>query len=63
MSNILAAKIINQKLRTVTQTQHLSKWLRLIYQLSYRRLFELQSRLLARHLLGELPEYPNFTTR
>jgi len=33
------------------------------YKLSYRRLFELQSRLLARHLLGELEEYPNFTTR
>jgi CRISPR-associated endonuclease Cas1/CRISPR-associated protein Cas4 len=33
------------------------------YRLSYRRLLELQSRLLARHLLGELPEYPNFTTR
>lgn len=33
------------------------------YKLSYRRLLELQARLLARHLLGELPEYPNFTTR
>lgn len=33
------------------------------YKVSYRRLLELQSRLLARHLLGELPEYPNFTTR
>ncbi len=33
------------------------------YKLSYRRLLELQSRLLARHLLGELAEYPNFTTR
>lgn len=33
------------------------------YRLSYRRLIELQSRLLARYLLGELPEYPNFTTR
>jgi CRISP-associated protein Cas1 len=33
------------------------------YRLSYRRLLELQGRLLARHLLGELPEYPNFTTR
>jgi CRISPR-associated protein Cas1 len=33
------------------------------YRLSYRRLLELQARLLARHLLGELPEYPNFTTR
>lgn len=33
------------------------------YRLSYRRLLELQGRLLARHLLGELPEYPSFTTR
>lgn len=33
------------------------------YKVSYRRLLELQSRLLARHLLGEIPEYPNFTTR
>lgn len=33
------------------------------YKLSYRRLIELQARLLARHLLGEVPEYPNFTTR
>lgn len=33
------------------------------YKVSYRRLFELQARLLARHLLGEIPEYPNFTTR
>ncbi len=33
------------------------------YRLSYRRLIELQARLFARHLLGELPDYPNFTTR
>lgn len=33
------------------------------YRLSYRRLLELQARLLARHLLGELAENPNFTTR
>lgn len=33
------------------------------YKVSYRRLLELQARLLTRHLLGELPEYPNFTTR
>jgi CRISPR-associated protein Cas1 len=33
------------------------------YKVSYRRLLELQARLLARYLLGELPEYPNFTTR
>jgi CRISPR-associated endonuclease Cas1 len=33
------------------------------YRLSYRRLLELQARLLARHLLGEIDDYPNFTTR
>jgi len=33
------------------------------YKVSYRRLLELQARLFARHLLGELSEYPNFTTR
>ncbi len=33
------------------------------YKLSYRRLLELQARLLGRHLLGELDDYPNFTTR
>ncbi len=33
------------------------------YRVSYRRLLELQARLLARHLLGEIPEYPNFITR
>lgn len=33
------------------------------YRLSYRRLLELQARLLSRHLLGELDDYPNFTTR
>ena len=33
------------------------------YKLSYRRLLELQARLLARHLLGEIPDHPNFTTR
>jgi CRISPR-associated endonuclease Cas1/CRISPR-associated protein Cas4 len=33
------------------------------YRLSYRRLLELQARLFARHLLGEIAEYPNFTTR
>lgn len=33
------------------------------YQLSYRRLFEVQARLLIRHLAGEIPEYPNFVTR
>ena len=33
------------------------------YRISYRRLLEVQARLLARYLLGELPDYPNFTTR
>lgn len=33
------------------------------YKVSYRRLMELQARLLARHLLGETVDYPNFTTR
>lgn len=33
------------------------------YRLSYRRLLELQARLLGRFLLGELDTYPNFTTR
>jgi CRISPR-associated endonuclease Cas1 len=33
------------------------------YKVSYSRLLELQARLLARHLLGELAENPNFTTR
>jgi CRISPR-associated endonuclease Cas1/CRISPR-associated protein Cas4 len=33
------------------------------YRVTYRRLLELQARLLGRHLLGELPEYPNFVTR
>jgi len=33
------------------------------YRVSYRRLFEVQARLLARHLLGDIPEYPDFRTR
>jgi CRISPR-associated protein Cas1 len=33
------------------------------YRLSYRRLFEVQSRLLIRYLAGEIPDYPNFLTR
>lgn len=33
------------------------------YKLSYRRLLEMQARLLGRFLLGELNECPNFTTR
>jgi CRISPR-associated protein Cas1 len=33
------------------------------YKVNYRRLLELQARLFARHLLGEVAEYPNFVTR
>ena len=33
------------------------------YRVDYRRLFLLQARLLGRHLLGEIPAYPDFTTR
>ena len=33
------------------------------YRVSYRRLMEMQARLLGRFLLGEIPTYPNFTTR
>lgn len=33
------------------------------YTISYRRVLEVQARLLSRHLVGELPEYPGFTTR
>jgi CRISPR-associated protein Cas1 len=33
------------------------------YRVSYRRLFEVQARLLIRHLSGEIPDYPNFVTR
>jgi CRISPR-associated endonuclease Cas1 len=33
------------------------------YRVSYRRLLELQTRLLARHLLDEIDDYPNFVTR
>ena len=33
------------------------------YRISYRRTFEVQARLLTRHISGELPEYPNFLTR
>ena len=33
------------------------------YKVSYRRLLELQARLLGRYLLSELPEYPAFVTR
>lgn len=33
------------------------------YKVNYRRILEVQARLLARHVLGELPEYPSFLTR
>ncbi len=33
------------------------------YTVSYRRIMEVQARLLSRHLLGELPAYPPFRTR
>ncbi len=33
------------------------------YRISYRRLLEVQSRLLGRFLSGEIPRYPNFITR
>ena len=33
------------------------------YRLSYRRLIEVQARLLGRWLSGEIPEYPQFITR
>jgi CRISPR-associated protein Cas1 len=33
------------------------------YSVSYRRLLEVQARLLVRHLAGEIPIYPNFVTR
>jgi CRISP-associated protein Cas1 len=33
------------------------------YAISYRRIFEVQARLLARFLMGEIPAYPAFCTR
>jgi CRISPR-associated protein Cas1 len=33
------------------------------YRISYRRVLEVQARLVARWLLGELSEYPSFRTR
>ncbi|CUS38396.1 CRISPR-associated protein Cas4/endonuclease Cas1 fusion [Candidatus Nitrospira nitrosa] len=33
------------------------------YQVSYRRVLEVQARLLSRYLCSEIPEYPAFTTR
>lgn len=33
------------------------------YRISYRRVFEVQAHLLARHLLGEIPELQAFEVR
>lgn len=33
------------------------------YKVCYRRILEVQARLLARHLSGEIPDYPGFVTR
>jgi CRISPR-associated protein Cas1 len=33
------------------------------YAASYRRIFEIEARLLGRYLLGELPHYPAFEVR
>jgi CRISPR-associated protein Cas1 len=33
------------------------------YRISYRRVLAVQARLLARTVLGEIPEYPSFYTR
>lgn len=33
------------------------------YRISYRRVLEVQARLLTRYLFGEIPEYPEFRTR
>jgi CRISPR-associated protein Cas1 len=33
------------------------------YRIGYRRVLEVQARLLARYLAGEIPEYPTFATR
>ena len=33
------------------------------YRISYRRVLEVQARLLARHLGGEIADYPAFLTR
>ena len=33
------------------------------YRVSYRRLLEIQARLLAKYMEGEIPEYPVFVTR
>ena len=33
------------------------------YRISYRRVLEVQARLLGRYLMGEISEYPSFLTR
>ena len=33
------------------------------YRVEYRRLLEIQSRLLGRYLTGDIPQYPDFVTR
>ena len=33
------------------------------YRITYRRVFEVQARVLAAHLLGEIPGYTPFMTR
>jgi len=33
------------------------------YTISIRRMLHVQARLLARHLMGELPEYPHYVPR
>lgn len=33
------------------------------YRISYRRVLEVQARLLAAHLMGEIPDYVPFVTR
>ena len=33
------------------------------YRISYRRVLEVQARLLGRYLMGEIPDYPVFLTR
>ena len=33
------------------------------YRCAYRRIFELEARLLGRYLLGELADYPSFEVR
>jgi CRISPR-associated protein Cas1 len=33
------------------------------YKISYRRVLEVQARLLGRYIMGELPDYPSFLTR